>query len=81
MKVHGIIYAVVKQDFAVIVAFYYNIWLFKNSVITILKVVGCGDCVGKNKLPLRGPGGEDPSLWAILVNFFRKKAAILTPFG
>ena len=47
MKMHGI---VVKQDFVVIAAFYY-ICLFKNPVITILKVVACEDCVRENKLP------------------------------
>ena len=36
---------IVKQGFAVIVAFCYNICLFKNPVTTILKVVGFEDCV------------------------------------
>ena len=39
---------IVKQDFAVLVAFYHNICLFKIPVITILKVVGCEDCVREN---------------------------------
>ena len=62
---------IVKQDFAVMAAFYY-ICLFKNPVITIAKVVGCEDCVRENKLPLWGPGGEAPSRWAIL-KISRKK--------
>ena len=51
MKMHGII---VKQVFAVIVAFCYNICLFKNPAITILKVVGCEDCARENKPPAAG---------------------------
>ena len=42
MKMHPII---VKQSFAVIVAFCYNICLFRSHVITILKVVDSEDCV------------------------------------
>ena len=34
----------VKQGFAILIAFCYNICLFKNPVIMILKVVGCEDC-------------------------------------
>ena len=64
MKMRNII---VKQGFTVIVAFCYNICLFKNPVITILKVVGCEDCVQENKLPLWGPGGK------ALLQFFLKK--------
>ena len=66
MKMHSII---VKQGFAVIVAFYY-ISLFKNPAITILKVVGREDCARENKLPLREPGGKAPNRWAILAIFF-----------
>ena len=51
---HGII---VKQGFAVIVAFCCNIYLFKNLVITMLKVVGSEDCVRENNLPLWDFGG------------------------
>ena len=76
MKMHGII---VKQGFAVIVAFCYSICLFKNRVITILKVVGCEDCVQENKLPLWGAGGKAPSRWAVL-QFFQKKTAIWMTF-
>ena len=64
---------IVKQGFAVIVAFYYNICLFKNPVIMILKIVGCEDCGQENKLPPWRPGGEAPSRWAILAIFFGKK--------
>ena len=46
---------IVKMGFAIIMAFC-QICLFKNSVITILKVAGCEDCVRENKFPLRGPG-------------------------
>ena len=49
MKMHAI---VDKQGFAVIVAFCYNICLFKNLVIPILKIAGCEDCGRENKLPL-----------------------------
>ena len=72
---------IVKQGFAVIVAFYYNFCLFKNPAITILKVVRCEDCERANKLPVWGlrpqPQGNSS-------NFFRKKKkniAILTQFG
>ena len=68
-----------KQGFAVIVALCFNICVFKNLVITILKVDGCEDCVRENKLPLWRPGGEALSRWAILA-FFLEKIAILTPF-
>ena len=77
MKVHSI---TVKQDFAVIVAFYYNICLFKNPVITILKVVGSEDCVRENKFPLWGPGAKPPAA-GLFFNLFRKKTAIFTLFG
>ena len=42
MKMFAII---VKQGFAVIVAFCCNICFFRNLATTILKVVGCEDCV------------------------------------
>ena len=77
MKVHSI---TVKQDFAVIVAFYYNICLFKNPVITILKVVGSEDCVRENKLPLWRPRVKPPAAGQFF-NFFKNKTAILAPFG
>ena len=77
MKMNAIL---VKQGFAVIVALCY-ICLFRNPVTTILKVVGCEDCVQENKLPQWGPGGEAPGRWATLAIFFQKKIAILTPFG
>ena len=77
MKMHGII---VKQGFAVIVSFSYSFCLFKTPVITILKVIVCEDCVRENKLSLWEPGHKAPSRWAIL-QFFRKKTVILTPFG
>ena len=43
---------IVMQGFTVIAAFCYNICLFRNPAITILKVVGGEDCVQENKLPL-----------------------------
>ena len=48
--------------------------------MTILKVVGCEDCVQDNDLPQWGPGGAAPSRWAIFA-IFQRKVAILTPFG
>ena len=53
---------IVKQGFAVIIAFcyQYNICLLQNPVITIMKVVGCEDCVEENKLPLWRTGGKAP---------------------
>ena len=54
---------IVKQGFAVIVVFCYNINLFSNSVTTVLKVVGCEDCVPETKLPQ----------WAIFAIFFGTK--------
>ena len=77
MKMHAII---VKQGFAVIVAFCYNICLFRNPVITILKVVGCEDCVRENKLFRWEHGGEAPSRCAFLA-ICSEKIDILTPFG
>ena len=62
MKMHAII---VKQGFAVIVAFCSNICLFKNPVPTILKVVGSEDCVQENKFA--------PSCWAVFAIFFEKR--------
>ena len=70
----------VKLGFVVIVTFCYNIFLFRNLVATILKVVGCEDCVQENKLPQCGLGGEAPSRWTILAIFSEKKA-ISTPFA
>ena len=70
---------IVKQGFVVIVSLCY-ICLFRTPVITILKVVGCEDCVRENKLPQWGCVSEAPSRWAIL-EMFSKKIAILTPFG
>ena len=64
---------IVKQGFAVIVAFCY-ICLFRNPVITILKVAGCEDRERENKLSLRGPRGEAPCCWAIAAIFFEKKS-------
>ena len=49
MKMHAI---VVKQGFAVIAAFCSNMCLFRNPVITILKFIGCENCVRENKLAL-----------------------------
>ena len=63
---------IVKQGFAVIVAFCYNTCLFRNPVITTLKVVGCDDCVQENKLPVWGPGGKAPAAGQFL-QFFQKK--------
>ena len=68
---HGV---VVKQGFAVMVAFCYNICLFKKPVITILKVVGREACVQENKLSLWGPGGEAHSCLAILAIFLEETA-------
>ena len=39
-----------QKGFAVLVAFCYNICVFKKPVITILKVVGCEKCVRKELL-------------------------------
>ena len=58
MKMHAIM---VKQGFGVIVAFSYNICLFKNPVITIWKAVACEDSVRENKLPLYGGLGTKPA--------------------
>ena len=71
MKMYAII---VKHGFVVIVAFCYNIWLFRNSGIMVLKVVGCEDCVRENKLLLHRPGGETPSRWVILPVFSEKNS-------
>ena len=53
MKMHGII---IKQGFVVIVAFCYNICLFKNPVITILKVVGGEEKMVREQVNTSGPG-------------------------
>ena len=74
---HGIIG---KQGKTVTVAFCY-ICLFKNPVITILKDVGCENCVRENKLSLWGSEGEAPTRWAVLAFFFSEKNIHLTPFG
>ena len=63
---------IVKQGFAVIVAFCYKICLFKNPVTTIRKFLDCEYCVQENKLPVLGPGGEAPAVGQFL-HFFRKK--------
>ena len=42
MKMHAIL---VEHGFGVIVAFCYNICLLRNSVVTVLKVIGCEDFV------------------------------------
>ena len=60
-----------NKVFTVIVAFY-NICLFKNFAITILKVVGCENCLQDNNLLLWGLGGETPAAGQFLL-FFRKK--------
>ena len=65
---------IVKQGFAVIVAFCHNICLFKNPVIMILKVVVCEDCVRENKVPLWGSGGKAPSCWAVLQFFWKQNS-------
>ena len=62
MKMYAVI---VKEGFAVIVAFYYSICLFRTPVITTLNVIGCEDCTCENKLPLWESGGKAPSRWAI----------------
>ena len=64
MKMHAII---VKQGFAVIAAFCCNMCLFRNPVITILKFIGCENCVRENKL-------------ALFLQFFWKKIATLMLF-
>ena len=51
MKMHAII---IKQGFVIIVAFCYNICLFRSPVITILKLAGCEDCVRESKSPVSG---------------------------
>ena len=72
MKMHAIID---KQGFAVIIVFCY-ICLFGNPVITILKVVGCEDCVQEKSIItdylLWGLEGKALSRWAIFA-IFRKK--------
>ena len=70
MKMHAII---VKQGLAVIVAFCYNICLFRNPVITILKVVGCEDCVRENKLFRWESMGAKPPAAEHFLQFVRKK--------
>ena len=63
MKMYSII---VKQGIAVIVGFCYNICLFKTLVITILKVVGCEDCVQENiSYRYRGLGAKPPAAWQL----------------
>ena len=66
---------IIKEGFAVIVALCYNICLFKNPVITILKIVGCEDCEPENKLPLWMLGD---CRWAILAIFFEKNSRFNT---
>ena len=78
MKMHAII---VKQGFAVIVAFCYNICVFKNLCNNDFESYGFEDCVRENKLPLWGRGGKAPSRWTILAIFSKKKRAIITSFG
>ena len=47
----------VKQGFAVMIAFVaVQLCLFRNPVITILKVVGFENCMRENELPLLAGG-------------------------
>ena len=77
MKMYGIIF---KQGFAVIVEFCYNFCIFKNPVITILKVVGCEDCVRENLSYHNGGLGVKPLAAGQFLQFFSEKTAILTHF-
>ena len=68
----------VKQGFAVIQSDSswikpHHFFLFRNPLITSLKVVGCEDCVQENKLPLWKPEGKAHSRCAILAIFSEKK--------
>ena len=45
-----------------------------DTVITILKVVGCENCLLENKLLLWGPESEAPCHWAILAICWKKIA-------
>ena len=75
---------IVKHGSAVIVAFCYNICLFRNPVISISEVVGCKDCVRENYTSSNLFGDVDakpPAARQFLQFFQKKKIAILTPFG
>ena len=70
VKLHAVI---VKQGFAVMVVFCYNICLFRNPVIMILKVVGCEDYVRENKSPYEGLGAKLSATKQFLQIFQKKK--------
>ena len=71
---------IAKQDFAVIVAFCYNICLFRNPVLTILKVVGCERLCTRERVAIIEAWGRSNQPLGNSCNFFRK-TAILKPFG
>ena len=73
MNMHAII---IEQGFPVIVAFCYNISLFRNPVTTILEVLNFEDCVRENKLPLWhiGAWGRSPQPLSNSGNFFGKNS-------
>ena len=77
MKTQDII---VKQGFAVIVAFYYNTCLLKNSVTTILKVYSKTLEITILKVVKIVCKRTKPPAAGQFLQFFGKKA-ILTPFG
>ena len=49
---------IVKQSFAVVVAFVTTFVYSETPATMILLVVGCEDCVRENKLPLWGLGAK-----------------------
>ena len=60
---------VVKLGFTVLAAFRY-IFDSETPLTTILNVVGCEDCVRKNKLPLQSLGVKPPAAGQFLQFFF-----------
>ena len=70
MKMYDII---VKQSFAVIVGFCYNICLFKNPVTTILKVVGYEHWGRKTVSYHNGSLGAKPQSAGKFLQFFVEK--------
>ena len=78
MKMHAII---VKQGFAVIVAFCYNICVFKNLVTMILKVMVLKIVCERTSYHYWGVGAKPPAAGQFLPFFRKKKRAIITSFG
>ena len=52
-------------------------YLFRNTVVTIFKVVGSKNC-NTEQVTTMGAWGNDPSYWSIVAIFW-EKLAILTP--